>query len=96
MISAAQSGHFTTRFFQHTGSPVTTNVEEGSENPFLIADYKDRLAGNIRGEEGAGLGQLVEMAGHLPGIAEDKATFGRIKRGVPVPQTGDSVCSFER
>ena len=73
------------------GGVVAADVEEGAELVVVAADDDDGFAGDVGGEEVAGVSELVEAADGLPGAGEDGLFFEGFDLRVAVPGGGDGV-----
>ena len=63
---------------------VQADIAEGARHTVAATDHDDALADEAEGVEIAGLGNIVQVADHLPGRGEDPFPLGGKEAGVGI------------
>ena len=84
------------RLHNHGRSMMPAHIEKRSQHAIRSAHSNDRLAGNVRGDEFAGRGDLRRAANRLPRASEHALAFEFGDARIGIPRRGNGVGFGER
>ena len=74
---------------------MTADIEKAAQEIISPADYDNRFAGDISGDEIAGFGELIEPGCQLPGSRKDRGQLQLIEFFVGIPGSRDGPGTFQ-
>ncbi len=84
MVGADQAPALAGRAIDQPGGAVAADIVEAADHAVLAADHDDAFAQIIEGVVAAGRGQVVLVADHLPGGAEQTLPLDREELGIGI------------
>src|SRR5579859_820572 len=96
MVGATEILGAALRLGDNGGGVMTADVVKGAEYVVVAARDNNGFTSEIRGEEIAFVGDLIEAAGDLPSVGENGFLFETSDAGIEIPGRRNGPGLFER